>query len=179
MLGLVESPQDAIVVHPGKGWPSKTFPKAWWDEVLEGLSSKGHRLVIIGKKDQYTGHVDVKVPAGACDLRELLSIEGMVALISKSRVLLSNDSAPIHIAGAFDNWIVVIPTIKHPDLILPFRRSDRYWRTKFPHKRLLRDLMPRAPTVWQEDNLAEFAAELPSCLPDPEHVIEVVGDCRN
>lgn len=128
----LNDPQKLVAVHPGRGWPSKTFPAKFWEEIINKLLDEGYQVAVIGKEteDGKLGTVDIKVPDGATDMRELLSIGGMVALISRAGTLISNDSSPVHAAGAFDNNIIMIPTCKNPDFVMPWRNLSKQYKTK-------------------------------------------------
>ena len=131
--------KEVIVVHAGKWWPSKTFPIEWWQEVVDKLSEK-LTVVLIGKTiDEKQGYQPIDCPKDGIDLRDNTTLGELFSLISLSKVLLSNDSSPIHMAGAFDNWIVTIPTCKHADHILPFRNGTQYYKTKTLNKKLMLD----------------------------------------
>ena len=131
--------KPTIVVHAGKWWPSKTLPQEWWQQVVDKLSEK-LTVVLVGKTmDEKQGFVPIECPDGGYDLRDMTSLGELFSLISLSKVLLTNDSSPLHISGAFDNWIVTIPTCKHPDHILPFRNGTQYYKTKSLYKKLLLD----------------------------------------
>jgi ADP-heptose:LPS heptosyltransferase len=125
-----------ILVHPGKHWISKTFPVEYWQEIIDKLSVK-HKIAIIGKEDQNRGTVPVKCPENGIDLRDRLELGGLIALISQAHVLISNDSAPVHLAGAFDNWIVLLPSCKHPDHVLSYRQDgQQYYKAIALYKKL-------------------------------------------
>jgi len=51
----------------------------------------------------------------------------LITAISMAKGVLTTDSAPLHIAGAFDKRIVVLPSIKHSDFIMPFRYSSKLY----------------------------------------------------
>lgn len=139
--------EDLVVVHPGRHWQSKTLPKEYWQEVINRLS-KSQTLCLVGRDDDTRGVQDVKCPPGAYDFRNLLDLKSLIALISKAKMLLSNDSAPIHIAGAFDNWIALIPTCKHPDHVLPYRRGGNvYHKAIALYKALPVDEFDSRPTT--------------------------------
>ena len=160
-----------VVVHPGRAWPSKTFPKAWWDEVIAGIAET-RRVAIIGADTwQGQGTVEVDVPRGAIDFRNILSLEGMFNLLSRAQVLVTNDSGPLHAAGAFDNEIIVIPTCKHPDLIMPWRNGSKYWKAKALYKRLVCDAVPLDLTDLGAHKLHELVGDIMDYLPDPKDVI--------
>ena len=138
--------ENLVLVHAGKHWESKTFPVKWWQDVVDGLQKAGKRVCLIGKNDLSRGVLPVIARKGMIDARDLLSLEELIALISKAKVLLSNDSAPIHLAGAFDNHIVLIPSCKHPDHIIPYRNGMLTYKSKALYKRLVLDDTPSAPT---------------------------------
>jgi len=170
------SPDNTVIVHPGRGWPSKTFPKAWWDKVIEGLISKGLDVAVIGKhigNDQ--GYVDIDVTKNGhfrgIDLRDKLSLEELIATIGWGKFLLSNDSAPIHIAGAFDGWIFVVPTCKHEDYILPYRNGNKHYKARAFCKKLLADDIDSSPTRVHPQTLDYVPGDIYHYLPEPEDVV--------
>jgi len=120
--------EDSCLVHAGRHWQSKTFPSNWWQGVVDGLVSEGLRACLIGQDttDGDRGFVPIEAREGVLDTRNRLSLGGLIAIISRGRCLVSNDSSPIHIAGAFGNWIVLIPSCKHPDHVLPYRNGTPY-----------------------------------------------------
>ena len=97
-------------------------------------------------------------------------------MISLSKVTLTNDSSPLHIAGAFDNWIVVIPTAKHPDHILPYRNGTQYYKTKALYKKLLLDdldvktISPKPDTI----NMIPKGKDIIEYLPEVDEVVKEV-----
>lgn len=133
-LGQGARPQ--VIVHAGKHWESKTFPKDWWDAVLLEIRKLGATPVLIGAdlslcddpKDNRTT-VDVD-PSGCIDLRNKLSVMDSVWLLQNSRVLLTNDSAPLHMAVTGNAWVGFIATSKHPDYITHWRKGQWGWRMK-------------------------------------------------
>jgi hypothetical protein len=129
--------ENLVLVHPGIAWVSKTFPIEYWQSIIDGLKAEGFEVGIIGK-DVKESHGVLPVNAEGCvDFRNKLSMKGLFALIDKAKTLISNDSAPIHIAGAFDNNIILIPTCKHPDHILPFRNRSKDYKTKALYKKVM------------------------------------------
>jgi ADP-heptose:LPS heptosyltransferase len=145
--------KDFTVIHPGKHWNSKTLPSEYWQKIINNFKGKGP-VAVIGKSEPgdppdyiagARGTVDID-PEGTLDLREKLSLGELGALLSTANILISNDSAPIHLAGAFDNWIYIIPTCKHPDHVLPYRNGSVFYKTKSFYKRLIIDDVESRPT---------------------------------
>jgi lipopolysaccharide biosynthesis glycosyltransferase len=163
LLSNKPTEKPTVLVHAGKWWPSKTLPIEWWQSVIDKLSEK-LTVVLIGKTiDEKQGYLPVNCPQDGIDLRDLTTLGELFALISLSKCLVTNDSSPLHIAGAFDNWIVTVPTCKHPEHILPFRNGTQNYKTKALYKSLLLDdleirhtefttdtidLIPEGKTLW-------------------------------
>lgn len=168
-----------VLVHPGKWWPSKTFPVEWWQEVIDKLSEK-LTVGLIGKFiDDKQGYLkEVTCPENGIDFRDITSLDELIALISMSKCVVTNDSFPIHCAGAFDNWIVAMPTCKHPDHILPFRNGTQYYKTKALYKKLLLDDLEIRHTEFKTDtiDLVPDGKTLWDYLPDPDEVVREVFD---
>jgi hypothetical protein len=162
-----------ILIHPGKGWTSKTFPVIWWKNVINELIGNGHNVGIIGRSnpdDDTQGYVNTDID-GTYDFRNMLSIKQLIALISQAPVLISNDSSPIHIAGAFDNWIVLIPTCKHPDYILPTRKRSKYYKSVALYKRLTIDSYDSSPTaLTYSGEINKVEGDIEDYLPDTKFV---------
>lgn len=173
---IYSNPEELVLVHPGVGWDSKTFPVEYWNKIISGLKEAGFKVGIIGKNVN-DAHKVLSVDADGCvDFRDKLSIKELFALISKSKILISNDSAPIHIAGAFDNHIILIPTCKHPDHILPYRNGNKHYKARALYKKLMLD------DSFQPKNAGEVyvAKDIPNghtideYLPEVEEVIATV-----
>jgi len=170
---LVGDAKDLIVVHPGRHWQSKTLPTTYWQEIIDGLSKIG-KVCIVGKDDKTRGAVDVTCPEGAIDLRNLTDLGTLTALIAKAKVLLSNDSAPIHIAGAFDNWIVLIPTCKHPDHVLPYRNGNLYYKAMALYKKLPCDEFNSQPSCVHSASAEFTLSDWNEYLLAPDDVVEKI-----
>lgn len=122
--------ENGVLVHAGRHWQSKTFPKDWWNRVLAGLRNRGITPVLIGgNADDNRGTVDVD-PEGCFDLRNKLSITESIWCLQRAAVLLTNDSAPLHMAASGRAYIGFVATCKHPDMITHWRKGGWQWREK-------------------------------------------------
>jgi hypothetical protein len=160
-----------LLVHCGSTNPSRTFPADWWQEVVD-LASKKRRLVLIGRNmEGGKGVLSVDCPPGCVDLRDKTSLEDLIALVSVNDIL-TNDSFPLHAAGAFDNNIFVIPTARHPDHLLPFRKGSQSHKTKCFFRRLMSDDFVPWGTVLYD--LVPSGRSIMDYLPSPKEVAEAV-----
>lgn len=179
-LDVTDNLEDLVLVHPGVGWAMKTFPVEWWQKIIDDLDDLGLRVGIIGKHVNDAHNVlDVKCPPNGVDFRNKHSVQGLIALISKAKIIVTNDSSPLWIAGAFNNYIVLIPTCKHQDLILPYRNGgDKTWRSSALYKRIREDDEFSVQTDlkgWMMKDIPE-GHTIEEYIPDPEIVVGKVID---
>ncbi len=175
ILNKCSHPEELILVHPGKGWETKTFPVEWWQEIIDTLDEKDFKVGIIGSgvsKDH--GYVPVICPTNGVDLRDKTTIPETIALIDNAPVVITNDSAPVFIAGAFDNYLIVIPTCKHGDMLVPFRHGSQEYKTACMSKgNVLNDQCARMTDLkgWQ---VAIFTngRKIEDYIPDPQDVVK-------
>jgi len=168
---------ELVLVHPGRHWTTKTFPPKWWEDLIVGLVKQGLKVCLIGKNEEKTrGTLDINYPAGVLDLRDLLSLGELFALISKAKVLVTNDSAPVHIAGAFDNYIVLVPSCKHPDHILPWRNGQQHYKATALYKKLFINDVSSHPTQVYETRVDFVVKDWTDYLPDVDIVVEKAAE---
>jgi len=176
---ICPSLSDLVLVHAGLGWETKTFPVKWWDETIAKLKEAGCKVALIGK-DVNEGHGYVKTTTNVdIDFRDKISLKGLIALIANCQLLITNDSVPVHIAGAFDTKIILIPTCKHPDRILPYRKGTKYHNAKAIFNKIIDDDHVTTPTStigwkmgdWQ---IGKFKPghSIEEYLPSPDHVVD-------
>lgn len=169
---------DCVLIHAGQHWSNKSFPASYWEEIVHGLREYGLTPILIGKNEETRGVVRLKAKDGVINLVNMLSLHELFAIIDLCPVLISNDSAPIHIAGAFDNNIILIPTCKHPDYLLPWRQGSKYYKAKAMYKKLLCDEIPSSPTeVYQilgDKLLGEWNCYLPETSSVVKQVINIL-----
>lgn len=164
-------PSNGVIVHAGRHWQSKTFPKSWWDEVISRLYNNGALPVLIGADtDDNRGTVDVD--ASFCvDLRNKMTIMETVALLQQAKVLLTNDSAPLHMAASGDAWIGYVATCKHYDLITHWRRGQWGYRMQNFGKGGIWEIINHLPNTDQEVSAERVPEEyLEKWLPQPSEM---------
>lgn len=180
---LIDSPEhlyitdDFVVTH-------NTFPGEWWQGIVNNLS-KDIPVCLIGTDDHDNrGAFQLDLPDNSINLIDRTSIGTLMAAVSRAPVLLSNDSSPVHFAGAFDNWIIVVPTCKHPDHILPFRRTpngiiSNYYKAHALYKKLTLDDCDQRPTSWLQGGATaeDKKYEWEVYLPEKEEVWNKVREC--
>ncbi len=163
-----------VIIHPGKGWAINTFPPEWWMKIINDLKQHNFKIGLIGKSltglSGTHGVLDFPAPREVVYFRDKLSLGGLLAIISKTDTLISNDSAPIHLAGAFDNNIILIPTCKHSHHLLPWRNGSQNYKAVAICKRLLNEDIPMYPNqIFYTFN--PFKGPIHDYIPEAEEVI--------
>lgn len=99
-----------IVLHPGasdlrRRWEALNFAK-----VGDYFVNQGYKIVITGseKEKAITGEVISLMEQPAHDLTGQLSLGGLSALLSKARLVIANDTGPLHLANAVGSKTVGI-----------------------------------------------------------------------
>jgi hypothetical protein len=180
---VVNLKDRAVVIHAGRHWPSKTFPKSYWDEQIEAFKRKGFEVVLIGKEgfevgSGNVGFVDVN-PDGCIDLRNQLSMRDLIALLKNVKFLFSNDSAPIHIAASGDAFIGFVATCKHPDYITHWRKGEFGYKTKNFGRDGVWNHIDYSPAQEEEVKAEDLPAGLmEKILPNPEDVASFYANLR-
>lgn len=116
--------QGRIIIHAGRHWQSKTFPAQWWNKVIKLISDNYSGVVLVGKDvDQETGTVEVLENSNVIDLRNKLTLRQLAFLLAEAKIVVTNDSAPLHMATIGDAYILFIASCKQDDHLLHWRHS--------------------------------------------------------
>lgn len=162
-----------IAVHAGKHWPSKTFPKEWWDDVLSKLKECGLTPVLIGADaDDNRGTVDVDT-SGCIDLRNRLSLMQSVRLLQRARGVITNDSSPLHMAATGDAWIGFLASCKHPDFLTHWRgpRGEFGWNMQNLSRGGVWEIMDYLPNKGQSISVDKIPRGIVrTWLPEPYEI---------
>jgi len=103
--------KDLVAIAPGaksdtKRWPEKEFAK-----LAKMIKEKtGATVVLVGDQlDKYFSKIITsELKDGFVDLCGMTSLSELAALIKRCRLLITNDSAPMHVASAVDTPCVAI-----------------------------------------------------------------------
>jgi heptosyltransferase-2 len=104
--------EPLIALAPGSVWLTKRWP---WFPDLARLLPGDHRVVVVGSAaDRDLANAIIGAAGGrAVDATGQLSLLASAALIGRARVLVTNDSAPLHMASAMNTPTVAVfgPTV--------------------------------------------------------------------
>jgi ADP-heptose:LPS heptosyltransferase len=154
---LLPQPRPVVCLHAGARIPVRRWPERNFAELIRRLRERfDFHLLLIPDPDGYG-----RALASAADqVADNLSVEQLIAVIGKVDLLISNDSAPAHIAAACGTPVIAIfgptdparfrPWSEHQHVVVrdicPYRPCFDYCR--FPEPFCLTKLRP--DLVWPE-----------------------------
>ena len=98
-------PEDGVplvALHPGAGDERRRWPAGKFSGVGDALAGKGVRVAMVGIEEDRSliSEVVDGMSNEALNLCGRLSLGGLAGLLSRCGVVVSNDSGPLHLAGA-------------------------------------------------------------------------------
>jgi heptosyltransferase-2 len=105
------------LIAPGSVWPTKAWLPEYFAEVGKHLLKRGLKVVLVGSKadEPYCSKVFEEMEGRALNLCGKTSLKEFFALVKGARVLVSNDSSPVHAAAAFNTPVVEVYGATVPD----------------------------------------------------------------
>mgnify|MGYP000946060687 CR=1 FL=1 len=103
-----------ILIAPGSKWFTKRWPEEYFRILIQNLVKRNDLLIVItgGKEER---EIELNLDSKVLDLRGEISLLELAELTKRAILVVSNDSAPIHITSAFPNTRIVGifgPTVK-------------------------------------------------------------------
>lgn len=102
-----------ILVSPGSVWKTKQWSNLGYFKVVEKLLAKNNRVALVGgsneafSKEQLS-QLEERYPELFIDLVDKTSIHDLAFLVSNTRLLICNDSFPLHLASAYQTPTLAI-----------------------------------------------------------------------
>ncbi len=105
-----------VALAPGARWETKRWPLEHFHRVAEGLKTKGHGILLVGGPgdEAICAELAGLTSPHLLDLSGKLSIMESAAMLSLCSLLVTNDSAPLHMAEAVGTPVVALfgPTVR-------------------------------------------------------------------
>ncbi|MGO9059855.1 MAG: glycosyltransferase family 9 protein [Candidatus Binataceae bacterium] len=115
---LEPAARPLIGVAPGSVWATKRWPPEKFAAAMRLIAQGQHRpgFVLLGDRDECDLAATIAAGYGGpvLDLSGETSLELLCAIIERLDLLICNDSAPIHIAGAYGVPTVAVFLATHP-----------------------------------------------------------------
>ena len=135
---LPDDGRPLVALHPGATDPRRRWPPAHFAAVGDALAAAGARVVLVGAAEEgpLTAAVGGAMAAPAVDLAGALTLGGLAGLLARGRVVIGNDSGPLHLAAAVGTPTVGVywgPNLIHyGPLTRATHRPFVSWRGAFP-----------------------------------------------
>lgn len=107
-IGLLDEKERIVILHPGATDLRRHWPTAKFAEAGDHFSSKGFMVCVTGTLNEkpLIDKVVNSMTQKSINLCGKLTISGLVGLLSKASLVISNDTGPLHLARSLD-----IPTV--------------------------------------------------------------------
>lgn len=111
-----EMPRPWAVVHPGASAPSRRWPAERFGQAARLLHERSDAHLIFTGTAEESGMVDeaMRAAGGGVSLAGRLSLDELSALIAMADVVLTNNTAPAHIASAMGTPVVDVYALTNP-----------------------------------------------------------------
>lgn len=99
-----------VVMSPSSVWPTKRWMPEGFAAVSDYLAGRGYGVVITGGpgEEEEAAAVAAAMEAPAVNLAAKTTTRELAALVAEAALLVANDSAPVHLASAFDTPTVAV-----------------------------------------------------------------------
>ncbi len=115
-----------IVVHPGASAESRRYPVERFAETIERLGAQLEWPILVtgSRSESHLCRAACGTSPYAHDLSGVLELGELAALIQRARVLISNNSGPVHLASALGAPVVDLYALTNPQH-MPWQTSHR------------------------------------------------------
>jgi len=122
---LRERRTPIVGIAPGSIWYTKRWLKEYYAELVNLLEHEHIQSVLIGGAEDHRLCEFIRAGSNAINLAGALSVLESAALIERLDLMVTNDSAPLHIANAVKTDVIAIfgPTVTDFGFY-PFRKND-------------------------------------------------------
>jgi len=146
---------DFIVVHPGASDMAKCWPMANFALLIDRLVERYNLKIVLIGSDQTPSIADAILQQSSrqsqiINLTGKTSIGQMVSLLRCSRLLISNDSGPVHVAAGVGTSVISLFLRDQPGI-----NAER-WRPLGPKGFILSNV----PTPFNVDNVLELTEHI-------------------
>jgi len=116
--------QPFIIFHPGSAWSEKFWDAQRWAETIEHARTNSTGVVITGGASEpelkHIAEIKSKLSGTVIDLSGKTDLLTLAALIAQARLVVTVDSAPMHLAAA----------MKTPQIVLFGPTNPFHWRPR-------------------------------------------------
>ncbi|MGC8539438.1 MAG: lipopolysaccharide heptosyltransferase I [Phycisphaerae bacterium] len=130
VAGLLPGSQSAAAVIPGARWDAKRWSEHGYSQIVRHLADFGMKVVVLGAPGEQALCQQVVDQAGvaAVNLAGRTTLAELIAAISLCRIVIGNDSGPLHVAAALGRPLVGLYGPTNPESVGPYGQMDHVLR---------------------------------------------------
>ncbi|MFA5405030.1 MAG: glycosyltransferase family 9 protein [Ignavibacteria bacterium] len=117
-----------VTIAPGSVWFTKAYPEIKFAKMISLLNEFNVKIVLVGGEDDIGLCAMIKVlcrNSKVCNAAGKLTYLQSADLIRRSKVLVTNDSAPLHLANAVDTKVIAVFGATIPEFgFYPYGKND-------------------------------------------------------
>ena len=135
----VEVDGKYCVLNPGSNEFGRRWPLDQYFELARALVLDGHKVVFVGKADEKKAADALEVisrEAGIIDMTGKTNLPGLVDLLKKAALVVSNDTGPAHLSIAVGTPTVVIVGGGHFSSFVPYPAAQTPAQVRFVFERM-------------------------------------------
>lgn len=118
---------DFISIAPGSVWETKKYPIEYYSQIIEHFVKKGLQVTLIGSKEDKNLCEKLIIEAGSNVINAAgeFSLIESIELLSHSKLLICNDSAPTHLGMCADIPVLTIYCSTVPEIgFYPYNKKS-------------------------------------------------------
>lgn len=130
-------PEGYIVLHPAKTWPSRSWEKERWQELIYRLNNVNIPVVTIGKDSSEFGTYHIQKPVYELEINNGINLINKLNLhqtwhvLNKASIIVTMDSGILHLAGSTDTHIIQLGSSINPFLRAPYRNGSQSYKYSY------------------------------------------------
>jgi len=105
-----------LAFAPGARWPTKRWPPEHFARLISDAAARGYRCILVGGIEDRVANAEVSALSGCSplDLTGSLSVMESAAVLKRCAALVTNDSAPLHLAESVGTPVIAFfgPTVR-------------------------------------------------------------------
>lgn len=135
-VNLFNLPSSYVVLHTAKNWPNRTWAQDKWQALINFLNQKNIFVVLVGKDSIEKDFQTIKKDFYNFNLKNGINlinktkIDDLWHIINNSKLFITFDTGPLHLAGTTDAFILQLGSAKDPRLVAPYRFGSQEYKYK-------------------------------------------------
>jgi heptosyltransferase-1/heptosyltransferase-2 len=131
---------DFVTIIPGARWNTKRWPLDRYTQIVQNLLAQGDTVLLLGSPDEQPlcDQIQASIENRKSKLENLKNLAGktdlatMSALLARTRLLIANDSGPLHVAAALATPAVALYGPTNPAFVGPHGQLQNVLRHDVP-----------------------------------------------